>query len=84
MRSAGPAGEYRSLLVADSSRLYSATTFVQKRAAYLRPLLFFIVAACFFVAVGLWVDNVYVRGAAMAIGGFALILIAPLVIGRPR
>ena len=83
MRSAGPAGEHRSMLVADSSRLYSATTPVQKRAPYLRPLLFFIAAACFFVAVGLRVDNVYVRGAAMAVGGLALILVSPLIIGRP-
>ncbi len=84
MRSTGPAGEHRSLLVADSSRLYSTTVSTHTRAPYLRPLLFFTVAACLFAAAGLWVDNVYYRSAAIVAGGIILILISPLAIGRIR
>ncbi len=84
LRSAGADGRYSFSLVADSSRLYSGTDLVERRDISVRPLAFFAGAACLFVAVGLLVGDVYVRAAAIAACGLALIFVFPLVIGPKR
>jgi hypothetical protein len=84
MRAVSADGEHSSLLVADSSRLYSATTSIQGQTSYARPLLFFIGVACYFAAVGFLVDDVYAKAAAIGAGGLILFLVSPLAIGRAQ
>jgi DNA-directed RNA polymerase subunit RPC12/RpoP len=84
MRAAGAGGEQSCALVADSSRLYPQAAPIHRQVRYTRSLLFFIGAAAFFTAAGIMIDDLYVRIAAIGVGSLALILIAPLLIGRTQ
>lgn len=77
---AGP--RHDSLLVADSSRLHSKTGAETRRRIPARPLLLFAAAAVFFAAAGILAHDVYLRAAAIGIGGLAFVIVSPLIIGR--
>ncbi len=84
MRAHGAGAGHSCVLVADSSRIYSATVPLRERTIHARPLIFFLIAACFFAAAGLLVDDLYAKAAVMGAGGLIFVLLSRPAIGRAR
>lgn len=82
MQTAQAGAKYSLTLVGDSSRLYSGTLPAEKRNVSVRSLVFFAAAAVLFAAAGLAIHDVYLRAAAIGVGGLVCIVVSPLVLGR--
>jgi hypothetical protein len=83
MQTDGSDGPYSFALVGDSSRLYSGTCVpAERRNVSIRSLIFFSVIAGLFVTAGLLIHDVYLKAAAIGIGGLVCIIVSPLALGR--
>ena len=83
MQTDGSAGPCSFALVGDSSHLYSGTRVpAERRSVPIRSLIFFSVVAGLFATAGLLIHDVYLKAAAIGIGGLVCVIVSPLALGR--
>jgi hypothetical protein len=83
MQMDGDHGHWALCLVGDSSRLYSGTAVPGRQGGVsIRSLVFFGAVAGLFAAVALLIQDVYLKAAALGVGGLVFIIVSPLALGR--